>query len=141
MNGTDAYTLAMFALCLWREARSEPDDGIIAVACCIRERVNGGYPGSAWWGKTYAEVITKPYQFSSMTDPNDRQLISFPKESDENFIKCLIIAESILSGDLDHPAPTATHYFADYMSVKPGWSKRATFIKHIGHHLFWHLDS
>ena len=136
MNRIEAFSLSMLALCIWREARSEPDEGLIAVGCVMRERVNN----PKWWGDSYLSVITKRWQFSSMTDPGDPQLGAYPREDDPVFLRCLEIAEYVMDGSLEHPAPTATHYYADYI-LAPNWASKGQFIKKIGRHLFFHLDS
>ena len=58
----------MLALAIYREARGEDMAGKIAVGCVIRNRVL--HP--SWYGRTWFECITKPYQFSSfnLSDPN-----------------------------------------------------------------------
>jgi hypothetical protein len=114
------------------------------VACCIRERVLGGWPGSAWWGRTYYQVVTKEAQFSSMTYDTDNQLDVYPKEDDPRWIRIMQIVESVMDESMPHPFPTATHYYADYLDRKgmtPRWAFRGIFLGQIGVHKFYHLDS
>jgi N-acetylmuramoyl-L-alanine amidase len=62
---TDTFLLA---LAIYREARGEDLAAKIAVGCVIRNRVQ--HP--SWYGRSWFEVITKPYQFSSFNlgEPN-----------------------------------------------------------------------
>jgi N-acetylmuramoyl-L-alanine amidase len=136
VTGIEAYSLSLVALCIWREARSEPDEGMIAVGCTIRERVNS----PKWWGNSYISCVTKKWQFSSMSDPSDPQLAAYPREDDPTFLRCLEIAEYVMSGEYVHPMPRSTHYYAEYIPA-PGWAARAEYIGKIGRHLFFHLDS
>jgi len=68
---THLWHTALLALMLWREARGESDEAKIAVAHTVVNRV--AHPG--WWGRTVDDVIAKKWQYSSMTDPGDPQLV------------------------------------------------------------------
>src|SRR4051812_40650998 len=86
---TEAFYLG---LVIWREARGEPIDSRAAVAHVVMTRV--ARPG--WWGSNVVEVITKKWQFSSMTDPKDRQLTTWPQEGNVLWTECLGLAIDVL---------------------------------------------
>jgi hypothetical protein len=54
---------AILALTLYGEARGEPIEGIIAVGCVIRNRVNDT---KKRWPNTYRGVCLQPWQFSAL---------------------------------------------------------------------------
>lgn len=58
--------LVLLTSLLYTEARGEPDQGILAVAEVVRNRVMR----PAWWGRGWREVILKRNQFSGMTPGN-----------------------------------------------------------------------
>lgn len=63
-----------FYLTLWAEARGEPIEGIVSVACVIRNRVLAdlGHDNKPdWWGEGYRGVCLKPFQFSCWNDGAD----------------------------------------------------------------------
>lgn len=97
--------IAITALCLWREARVQGHDGMQAVCFVIRNRAIKRVSSA------YREV-TKPLQFSSMTDTRDRQLALYPVSLDMQWGSAQAIAESILNG-FGGPDPTqgATLYY------------------------------
>lgn len=125
----------MLALCIWREARSEPREGKVAVGYTVMNRA--AHPG--WWGNDVYSVITKPMQYSSITAPGDAQLHLFPKLSDAVWLECLQIASDIIDGTAPNPVPGADSYFADYIPP-PRWATSDKFVRQIGHHVFYNLD-
>lgn len=128
---------------LRREARGEPDEGIFAVAHTVIERV----ARPKWWSKPRHDVISViayPLQYSSMTDRNDAQLLIYPDPNDPWLLKCMFIAERVLAGESIHPAPGASHYYNPKTVRKvPAWIYAPTskFIKTIGNHDFWYVES
>src|SRR6185295_16250998 len=69
------YEITLLALTIYREARGEPHEAQIAVAHTVKNRISK--PG--WWGTDIVSVLTKKWQYSSLTDPNDTQLTTWPK--------------------------------------------------------------
>jgi spore germination cell wall hydrolase CwlJ-like protein len=128
--------VSFLALVLWRECRGEPHLGKIAVAHSIMNRVKR----PAWWGDSVLAVVTKKWQYSSMTDPKDRQLVMWPADGDKQWQDCLSIAMGVYSGNLDNPAPGADSYYADTIPA-PNWAEPKKFVVKIGHHSFFDLDS
>lgn len=129
------HRIWMMAITAWREARSETEEGIIAVMFTMKERVQNKVK---WEGGNYVEVVTKSYQYSSISDPHDKQLILFPQEGDSRFHKMLELADKVIAGAIPNPVPGADSYFADWISA-PKWATQDKFIKKIGHHLFYRV--
>ena len=69
------YARVLLKIMIWREMRGVPE-AWGAVAWVVRNRVNH----SSWWGRTIVEVVTHPWQFSSMTAHGDPNLTQWPKE-------------------------------------------------------------
>jgi N-acetylmuramoyl-L-alanine amidase len=120
MNPGTAYEFILLALCLWREARGELSTTKLAVAWSIRNRVAN--PG--WWGKTWAEVILAPWQYSSFNH-NDPNATKWPAELDPSWQDSLTVASQVYSDDLHDapilPDPTdgATSYYDMSMDTDP----------------------
>jgi N-acetylmuramoyl-L-alanine amidase len=133
---TKIQDICFLALVLWREARGEPRDGQIAVAHSIMNRVQR----PSWWGKNVLEVITKKWQYSSMTDPKDLQLTTWPQPGDTRWQQCMEIAHGVYHGTITNPAPGADSYFADSIAP-PKWADPKKFVVKIGHHSFYNLDA
>lgn len=127
--------LVFLALVTWREARGESLACRAAVACSIMNRVKR----PAWWGNSIMSVVTKKWQYSSMTDPKDRQLVTWPAENDSSWVECLELCDDILSGKVSHPAPGADSYY-DISIPAPYWAKEKNFVGQIGKIRFFNLD-
>jgi spore germination cell wall hydrolase CwlJ-like protein len=107
---TDTF---MLALAIYREARGEDLAAKIAVGCVIRNRVQ--HPG--WYGRTWFEVITKPYQFSSfnLSEPNS---IVFGPPADRAWQDSVSAALCVMGGAPD-PTGSATFYFDKSLDTHP----------------------
>lgn len=119
----------MLALCLWREARGEPQEGIVAVACVIRNRV-------ALYHSSYYQEIVKPWQFSSITANGDPQLKRWPAVDDPAWEECQSIAHKAISTPMADITQGAVNYYADTIAP-PHWVNDMTFTIQIGHHRFY----
>lgn len=128
----EVYERVLMALALWREARGESFQGRAAVAWSIVNRVRN--PG--WWGKTIAEVVTKRWQYSSMTDPKDHQLIKFPQAGDWSFLECMSIVDGVLDGQTANPIGEADSYH-DTSIADPQWAMPDKFVAQIGRLKFY----
>lgn len=133
--GATEYEAVMLALMVWREARSESFQGKLAVAWTVRNRVEH----TKWWGTDIVGVITKKWQYSSMTATGDPQLSMFPKIGDSSFKECMVVACGVINNEFDHPAPGADSYYADYIK-RPKWATDQNFVKKIGVHCFHNVD-
>ncbi len=104
---TTPNDLFMTALCVWREARNQGDEGMRAVANVIRNRAirNSTNP--------YYE-ITKKLQFSSITAPGDAQLALWPVGFDTRWTEAQQIAADVLGGSaIDNTGGAVDYYNPD----------------------------
>jgi spore germination cell wall hydrolase CwlJ-like protein len=122
-----ASELYQLALCIWREARGESDEAKLGVAWTIHNRVKL----QGWMGKTYSDVVWKPYQFSSFNagDPNSAKIPN--PNSDKSYVACLDAADKAFSGAGDDPTNGATHYYDDSIAA-PKWTAGATLTVKLG---------
>src|ERR1044071_5970090 len=106
MEPIESWELSILALCVWREARGEPDNAKLGVAWTVVNRARK--PG--WWGgPDITWVITHPFQYSSF-NPNDPNATKFPQTTDESFKECLEAADGAHSSLYLDPTKGATHY-------------------------------
>ena len=130
----DHSEITFMALVIWREARGESTPGKIAVAHSIMNRVR--HP--KWWGTTVMEVVFKKWQYSSMTDPKDRQLTTWP-QNDPLWRECLTVAHDVYYGKMDNPVPGADSYH-DLSIPSPKWATPEMFVRQIGRLKFYNVD-
>lgn len=124
------YQKVLLALCLWREAAGEGAMGMLAVALVIRNRV---YAGRGTWD----QVITKPWQFSSMTAPGDPMLVRWPGGLDRSFLDALDIAEKVKDPNTPDITNGATMYYNPKVA-SPKWDfDRLKNVASIGRHVFY----
>lgn len=123
------------ALVLWREARGETYAARLAVACSVMNRVNR----PSWWGSSVMSVVLKKWQYSSMTDPKDRQLTTWPNENDSIWWECMQTAYDVLNKVVGNPAPGADSYY-DVSIPPPKWATPETFVVALGRLRFHNLD-
>lgn len=102
-------------LCIFREARGESLAAKAGVLAVLRNRVND--PKNRW-PKTLAQVVTQPFQFSSM-NRNDPNVTAWPKAPIVPSVKppyspdwlawldCCTVYDAPLTAD---PTMGATHY-------------------------------
>lgn len=101
----DTWERCLAALCAWREARGEGDEGMRAVLHVINNR-------SQISGRSWEQEIVAKNQFSSMTIRGDSQTIAYPKIDDKRFESALRMAFEIYAHcDLDDPTDGATFYY------------------------------
>jgi spore germination cell wall hydrolase CwlJ-like protein len=121
----------MLALTMWREARGEGVIGMRAVGHVIKNRVDATHLPDKW-----DDIMTKKWQFSSLTATGDSQLVAWPNSPDPIFEEAMNLADSIFTNmDADITAG-ATHYFNPGV-VLPTWAASMTKIASIGHHDFY----
>lgn len=134
------YEIALLALTLWREARGETYEAKIAVAHTVKNRLDR--PG--WWGNDWISVLTKKWQYSSLTDPNDRQLTVWPKADDAAMEECLAIAERVITGMYNSPLKGIDSYYDDSLKgdMVPKWAREhpERFVGKIGKLNFYNND-
>lgn len=131
--------VTFLALCVWREARGQTRECQEAVAMCVMNRIEK--PG--WWGKDVVSVVFRKWQFSSLTDPKDRQLTKWPDPSVAGSWKAwelaLDIADRAIYGKIDHPAPGADSFWSDDIQ-SPYWANDENFVRKIGRISFHNVD-
>lgn len=103
----DADDLHSMALCAWREARGEGEDGMRAVLNVIRNRAASWYSHSR---HPIHEAVYAKNQFSSMSIPNDQQFNLQPHLYDPEMGFCMQTARAILNGDDADPTKGALYY-------------------------------
>ena len=127
--------IAFLALTIWREARGESREVQSGIAYCVLNRVHR----PSWWGGDVCGVIFKKWQFSSLTDPNDKQLTTWPSAADPSWQQCLQVAVDTLNLSSANPVPGADSYY-DISIPAPKWATAATFVKQLGRVRFYNLD-
>lgn len=123
----ETYQYYLLAVCLWREARNQNYDAQCAVVQSILNRAR--HP--SWWGNSISSVIGYPKQYSSMTDPGDKQLTRWPDASDRSFQLCLQVVEDVAAGRAQDFARGATHFYSVDIPP-PYWALSAEFIAQYG---------
>lgn len=116
-------TAAIFclALAIYHEARSEPLAGQVAVAMVIMNRVHSDrYPDHI------CSVVMEPDQFSFTW--------AVPYET-RAWEQALMIADSVLAGDIMDMTYGALHYHRD--DIKVSWTENMTWQRIGDRHLFW----
>lgn len=124
--GWTEYEQVMLALCLWREARGETIECQEWIAWTVRNRCRKG-----WWNPsgTLIGAIIHPYQYSSITDPADRQLIKFPTLSkhngdwipDQAMMQIFYVVNQVMMMP-DDMAPTDSDSYYDDSIDPPAWA-------------------
>ena len=131
----EATEKVFLALVIWREARGVSNTAKVAVALSIMNRV----ARPAWWGRDLLSVIFKKWQYSSLTDPKDRQLTTWPQKDAPDWIECLQVASDAVDGILKNPVPGADGYY-DTSIPPPKWATPETFVAQIDNLRFYNLD-
>jgi spore germination cell wall hydrolase CwlJ-like protein len=106
------------ALCIWKEARGEGQNGMRAVAHVIKNRV--GTPGFA---HTLHDVIYGKNQFTSMSIPSDPEFNLIPPPGDVQFAYCTTLCPQILNGS-DEDLTFGAHYYENAATATSGWFTR-----------------
>lgn len=135
MTLKDCQDIVFLALVVWREARGESLTCRAGVAHSVLNRVQK----PCWWGNSILSVVTKKWQYSSMTDPKDRQLTTWPIEEDASWKACLTLAADVYQGKVTNPVPGADSYF-DVSIPAPKWATPDLFVMQIGRLKFYNID-
>lgn len=115
---------------IYGEARGESQNGQIAVANVVMNRVKKG----GWYGASVKDVVLKPYQFScwNANDPNRSIILA---ATPAQLAGQLAIAKRAIAGNLPDITNGATNYHAK--SVTPYWAASMTKTATIGNHIFY----
>ncbi len=135
MTPEQAVALVFLALTVWREARGEPHESKLGVAFSILNRV----ARPTWWGRDVLSVVTKKWQYSSLTDPKDPQLRSWPSPAEDAWPECLEVARLVLEDLVRNPVPGADSYYDDSIPP-PAWTAHARFVCQLGRIRFYDVD-
>jgi len=123
-----AESIYWLTLCIYHEARGEPEEGQEAVAHVILTR-------SMQRQKTIREVIQEPYQFSWYSDGKPDDI-----KDHDIFVICMRSAMRALDCRLGgRTMDGIDHYHAVYVS--PSWAKRMTKVMRVGDHIFYNSRS
>ena len=125
----------LLGLVVWREARGEPRGCRMGVASTVLNRV----ASPKWWGSDISSVVTKAWQYSSLTDPHDPQLTKYPTMADDSWHECLQVALNALDSVYGSPCPGADSYHDTSISA-PAWAKPEMFVCQIGRIRFFNTD-
>ncbi len=124
----------MLSLCLYREARGDGYNGMVAVGCVVRNRVNKR-------GSTYYAEVVRPWQFSSITAHGDPQLCLYPAEADTSWIEAQTIAAKVCDGSITDTTGGATLYYANSIPFPASWNKAVlTATVTVGNQFFFKED-
>ena len=129
---TSADDLDILARTVVGEARSEPEDGQIAVVRTIINRFNSG----RWYaGKTLAATAQKPFQYScwNKADPNRAYILRLKDTSAEYRQAFTAVQVALQSTDW----PEITHYYNPLVVACPAWAYGRVAVAMIGKHLFF----
>ena len=124
------WTLALMALMICREVPHEHVDVKLAVGQTVLNRAD--HP--AWWGSTPLEVLTKPMQYSTLTDPHDTQLTRWIVTPE-----CWAAAEAVLSRRYPVIVAGADSFYADVIPA-PSWATQDRFVRRLGPLKFYNMD-
>jgi hypothetical protein len=129
------------------EARGEPVQGRIMVACIVRNRLAAGR-----WGDTVRAVCLAPAQFScwwhyggadnaratwALARLAVEQFASVGRVADPLLRECVYLARGVLSGEIRDITRGATHYVTRelFRQRPPVWTSQARIVAEIGAHV------
>jgi N-acetylmuramoyl-L-alanine amidase len=132
------------AATLYGEARSEPVQGIIAVANVIRHRIRQPQR----FGASPSDVVTRKLQFSCWSplggEGNYRrvkalmqQFVDGTQIVDLGARECIGIAQLMLGDYLRDNVKGSCHYHTFKMMPRPAWAEGHTPVAQISGHLFY----
>lgn len=133
----------VFLVTLYGEARSEPIEGLIAVACCVRNRVQSGYRG-----RTYHEVCLAPWQFSCWNPAGGarnyervaalvRRLAEGEPVTDPALRETAYLAAGVMKGFVRDTVKGSRHYHVAKMGERPAWARDRVPTVQRGSHVYY----
>ncbi len=118
--------IEFLARTVYGEARGENLETQLYVAWVIRNRVQA----KGWFGNTYEEVVTKPFQFSSWNknDPNYERVM---QPTGAAWRSSLGIAQAVYYAPEKHnPIPEIYHFYDRSLdNSPPSWAKDAEVVR------------
>lgn len=152
IDTTGLSDVQIVACTLYGEARSEPTEGILAVACVIRNRVKtdiGHDKQPDWWGEGYAGVCLKKWQFSCWLpeggEGNHKKLAKLVADlrantvTDARYKECAWIATGIVNNWCRDITKGADSYHVAGMMPRPEWAQNASPVIQVAKHVFYRL--
>lgn len=122
---------------IYGEGRGERIEGQIGIACVVRNRALN----PNWWGKTWQEVMLKPYQFSCFNedDPNLEKIKTRwrLRRVDNAWRLARWVAGGVLFDWVPDITYGANHYHSN--RVKPDWADPLKVTVGLDRHLFYKL--
>jgi spore germination cell wall hydrolase CwlJ-like protein len=118
MSDQSAVDIVMAALTCWREARGEPFSAKVGQLWVMKNRAQRHWMHDS----TVQDVAIRKWQFSAMTAPGDPNLVKWPGSADPSWIECLMVADQVLSGQIDDPTGGAVFYHdVSIQGPPPAW--------------------
>lgn len=114
---------------LYFEARSESDEGVVAVAQVILNRAS--YPKR--WKHTVREVIQEKWQFSYLWDGSVKRGMKNKVQAE----RMAIIAADVLHGRIAAPEWSKNVFFYHTKRVSPFWKSKKKVVATVGEHVFY----
>jgi len=122
MSTLNNYPMVLAALDLWREAQNQSYQAMLGVAWVMKNRII--FPHDMVY------VITKKFQFSSMTAPGDLNLVKWPETNDVAFPICCQAVEAVFAPGAVDPTLGATFYFSPPVTSPPAaWGPVVVTVK------------
>ena len=140
-SGDAARSLQCLTEAIYFEARGEPEEGQVAVAQVILNRVRSKlYPNGVCEVVYQNAELRNRCQFSFACDKEARAVSNIMDRvrSPQAWAKALEIAGQVGTGERWLPwVGSATHYHADY--VKPRWRRDMVKLAEVGRHSFYRI--
>lgn len=140
----DRLTPPQVAICtVYGEARSEPPEGIIAVAHVLAHRVAAGR-----FGSDLRAVCLQPFQFSCWNPVGGernyqrvadlvRLLASGAPVTDPVVRQVAYLVHGVVDGYVRDTVKGATHYHTAALTPRPAWARDQVPVKQAGAHVFY----
>jgi spore germination cell wall hydrolase CwlJ-like protein len=106
----------------------------LAVAYSILNRVEK----PSWWGSDIMSVVFKKWQYSSLTNPKDPQLTTWP-EPGKVWEDCLNACNDAMNKTIPNPVPHADSYY-DTSIPRPKWAIAESYVGSVGRMNFYNVD-
>lgn len=137
--GLDPRSRDLLIRTVYGEAGNQPDEGKMAVASVIKNRVESGK-----YGDSVPAVITAPNQFEPWQRPEGRSRMLSLQPQDPNYQRIGAIVDGVFSGKAEDPTNGATHFFSPGSQAAlgrqpPQWASNEPTAQ-IGGHVFFAPD-
>lgn len=133
----DAADIGFLGLMVYREGSNQVYQAKLAIAYTVPTRV----ASKRWWGGDVMSVITKKWQYSSMTAPGDPNLVRYPSRVTEDaWIESLRAADAALNGREPNPLPDGTDSYYSINIKPPKWATKECYTGGIDKFRFYNVD-